>query len=174
MDELDKAIIENENAAVYNYQEIRKLQRQIEAAAEHRQRQARRIQELERRTEAQARAIKAQSNLIDSVKELFKAELAWRNEELEKRITGNETMVNILHEQLSATARELTASQENNVVLTRLVERMGRNIAPMEARRGYVLQYPHTIIGQREWQAAQHDAEGEPETRESTGAWGHE
>ena len=51
-------------------------------------------------------------------------------------------------------------------LLTRLVERMGDDLGvPWQG-------YEYTISGQRERDAAMHDAEGEPETRESTGAWG--
>jgi len=69
--------------------------------------------------------------------------------------------------------RREEAQERRMVVFTGLVERMGRNIAAMEARRGYVLRYPYTLIGQREYDAAQHEEEGEPETRESTGAHGY-
>jgi len=72
-----------------------------------------------------------------------------------------------------ARIRKLESALADVHLLVKLVQRMGRDIATTEARHGYVFKYPYTIIGQREYDAAMHDEEGEPETMESTGAWGH-
>lgn len=103
---------------------------------------------------------------------------------LEKRVTGSEILIDALREQLGAMARELVASQESNVTLTRLVERMGEAVDTLTewyCNDGALLwgvhidtEFPLTAIGQREYDTAMHDAGGPPETRESTGAWGHE
>jgi len=77
--------------------------------------------------------------------------------------------------------RQLEAQEEVLVLLGRLVERMGRDLD------GYInadygtfeavnpaSRYSYTLAGQRECDAAGHDAEGTPPTRESEGAWGYE
>lgn len=159
----------SEDAAAYNYQEIRKLQRQIEAAAEHRHRQRKRIQELERRTKAQARAITAQSKLIDSVKELFKAELAWKIEELEKEAKRRTGILEGLADNQGQVVDQLADARCDHAELVRLVQRMGRDLDTHCAdtmHEATDLQYPYTIIGQREYEAAMHDAEGPDVKRE--------
>ena len=94
-----KALAAEEKAA-YNLDEIRKLERKVVAiegivfaindlraqAKESNDGLERKVTKLEKRLDGQAKVIKAQSKLIDSVKELAKAELAWKVDELEKRI----------------------------------------------------------------------------------------
>lgn len=58
-------------------------------------------------------------------------------------------------------SRKLETSEETVAVLTRLVERMGCDLNTFWWGDN-MPDYPYTIIGQREWQAAQHDAEGAP------------
>ena len=63
--------------------------------------------------------------------------------------------------------REIVQQQAQRVtVLTRLVERMGRDFAGHEAeewvRYPIWTAYPYTISGQRQLDAAMHEAEGAP------------
>jgi len=67
----------------------------------------------------------------------------------------------------------LADARRDHTVLVRLVERMGRELCHKALTGHLETTHPYTIIGQREWQAAQHDEEGGPETRESTGAHGY-
>ena len=67
----------------------------------------------------------------------------------------------------------LADARRDHELLTRLVVRMGRDISEkLWWDAGWAGGY--TIADQRQLEAEAHDAEGEPETRESTGAWGHE
>ena len=72
--------------------------------------------------------------------------------------------------------REIVQTQAERVtVLTRLVERMGADLATaLGARNSYTVIGHYTVISQREYDAAMHEAEGPPPTRESEGAWGYE
>ena len=64
--------------------------------------------------------------------------------------------------------------ERDNALLTRLVERVGQTFNWNELEHGKVSRYPFTLIGQAEHDAAMHEAEGPPVTRESEGAWGYE
>lgn len=80
-------------------------------------------------------------------------------------------------------SRKLETSERTVALLTRLVERMGEAVDTLTewyCNDGALLlgghidtTFPLTVIGQRERDAAMHDAEGAPETRESTGAHGY-
>jgi len=62
----------------------------------------------------------------------------------------------------------LADARRDHADLVGLVERIGRDLATaLGARNSY------TIPGQREYDAAMHEAEGPPETRESTGTHGY-
>ena len=74
----------------------------------------------------------------------------------------------------------LADARRDHELLTRLVVRMGWSFAAHRindwahtaADQG--AKYPYTIAGQREYDAAMHEAEGPDPTRESEGAWGYE
>ena len=81
--------------------------------------------------------------------------------------------------------RKIVQAQAQRVtVLTRLVERLGVAVVILTewyCNDGALLLgrhidtiFPLTPIGQREYDAAMHEAEGPDPTRESEGAWGHE
>jgi len=94
-----------------------------------------------------------------------------------------------IQEELDAIARARTnrriAELENALadarrdiaLLQRLANRHGKDFAGhclnSRAHPEIVAAYPHTIPGQREYDAAMHEMEGPPETRESTGAHGY-
>ena len=63
-------------------------------------------------------------------------------------------------------------------MLTRLVERMGRELQQHEIEHGWASQWDYTISGQRQYDAAMKRlndyAEGPPPDAVSEGAWGHE
>lgn len=85
---------------------------------------------------------------------------------MERRIAGGEILTDALCVQLGAAARELTASQESNVVLARLVVRMGRDLHIYWYGEGRCPGANYTIAGQREYDAAMHEAEGPDVRRE--------
>ena len=70
--------------------------------------------------------------------------------------------------------REIVQAQAERIeTLVRLVERMGRDVVALEGKlikRGLIGPiFPYTIIGQRHHDAAMHEAEGPPPTREDMG-----
>jgi len=72
---------------------------------------------------------------------------------------------------------ELADARRDTELLTRLVERMGEDLyAHCEDTwdEASDLICPYTIAGQRQYDAAMHEAEGAPPDAVSEGAWGHE
>jgi len=74
----------------------------------------------------------------------------------------------------------LADARRDHADLVGLVERIGRDLdGYITADYGTFVaaspasRYPYTIPGQREYDAAMHEAEGPPETRESTGTHGY-
>jgi len=60
----------------------------------------------------------------------------------------------------------LADARRDHALLVRLVQRMGREFLPTDGsvsdRTGHRSSYPYTIPGQREYDAAMHEAEGPP------------
>jgi len=78
-----------------------------------------------------------------------------------------------IQEQVRALENTLAATRCHIDVLTRLVERMGCDLNTFWWGDN-LPDHPYTLIGQRQYDAAMHESEGAPPTRESEGAWGYE
>ena len=113
------------------------------------------IQELRQIVQAQAERL-TDTRAIAQLNEYRYAQAMERISKLEKRI--------------EATSSALSTGLAAIITLTRLVERMGRDLAGHEAKSWgcYPIwtAYPYTLAGQREYDAAMHDAEGPDVRRE--------
>ena len=92
--------------------------------------------------------------------------------QLEQQIVGLECE---LERRAVRMKHKLAASEKTVALLTRLVERIGLNFDAHAAVSGHAARRPryiYNLVGQREYEAAMHDKEGKPETRESTGYGG--
>jgi len=96
-----------------------------------------------------------------------------------------------MNKRIAELENALADARRDHADLVGLVQRMGRDLLEMGSRYDRFLVprdcgpdsgppwepidggWTYTLIGQREYDAAMHEAEGPPETRESTGAWGH-
>ena len=90
----------------------------------------------------------------------------------------NQNLIHRLERRVTALEFANVAQAEYIELLTRLVVRMGqvlqahhRHLCPWITQDQ---QFSFTPAGQREYDADKHEADGEPPTRESEGAWGHE
>jgi len=91
----------------------------------------------------------------------------------------NLNLIRKLEKRVNRLESDNMAQAKHIALLMELVERMGRDLDVHYADRvahgeGSLDGYPYTVIGQREYDAAMHEAEGPDPTRESEGAWGHE
>lgn len=129
-----------------------------EAAAEHRQKLVKRIGKLEN-------AAERRTNILEG-------------------LTDNQGRIT---DHLLALENALADARRDHALLTRLVKRMGGGLAALlkqyddgeewdheRVMEDAKIAWPYTPIGQAEHDAAMHEEEGAPETRESTGVWGYE
>ena len=95
------------------------------------------------------------------------------------RINALEARLEAQADAIAATSALLGREREKSAMLTRLVERMG-NVLESIAIEVWgnnwrpMVENSFTLQSQREYDAAMHEAEGPPVTRESEGAWGYE
>lgn len=145
MDEKAKAeALAAEDAAAHNYQRIRQLERRIEVRHKA-------VEKLEKRiTESDTEA----TGWIESLQEV--------NGAMRSDIV-------LLMQHCTQLEHTLSDARRDHAVLVRLVERIGLNFDAHVAVSGHVARRPryiYNLVGQREHDAAQHDAEGAPVTRE--------
>ena len=90
------------------------------------------------------------------------------------RMTLEQVQAERLQMDARAKANERVAELERTVdTLVKLVVRMGCDLNT-HWWGDNMPDWPYTIEGQREYDAAMHEAEGPDPTRESEGAWGYE
>lgn len=131
-----------------------------EAAAEHRQKLVKRIGDLERRSGRLEKCV-AEDRIGDEAMVMAGEAISMRITLLRERCDG----------MADALADALADARSDHELLTRLVGRTGEAVQALtewweaEAPEEYESikpKYSYTLIGQREYDAAQHDAEGPP------------